>query len=1633
MPTDKNKFAEFETEVSEKDKFSEFEAEVSTEPTEKKKSQPFYEQKPISEDIGGVSEIVSQSQSALPSVEPTGVSEPELFTTEKKTYSAKDKDRWGYITEPDGTKTDVSFEVFEKYQIGEPKAEPKLTWESGKEAISEIKQPFEITPEKTIKLTPEQKQERQARVDEKFDKMLPVDKQITIARNAAYNGTIDILKDLNAVVTGTAFGVGGREGKEKISDVFDSFKADLPTNTGEITIDNVTANFSSMLPFLLSFATGQGEISAATRLLGVGEKTAQVVGTVGASMALGYNQGYEAAKEKGLDDVMANEYAIGKTMLDGLVFSFLPALKQIKGWGTESAKVGAGVLAENIAKGTPTKQAVNNALKSGLKIIEDNAKNTGLMVGGLGLGEKMNQAVANLATGKQTFDLSVDPQEVLNHTLMTSLTFSPLSTVAGVRNFSANNKLQKEALIEAAKNPDYFKGLIEVQLNEGRITAEQKDMAVAKIDNAVNLLSKIPKDLPTDKKEKISPFVEMKQRLEAENKIREEEKKNLDTAFHERVDAIISENNKYIEDLAEQIKKEITPPTPEAETKTEGEIKQPKEDAKEEKKEGDEGVLTPEPTAVAEGVTEVAPEGESVSEPQKAVSEPQKEAKKTVVTKRAYEGEFREGVKKELEKIGLTRDVENQDEAISKAKEFVEKVGDETAFEALQNNDIEGGSAAAAWNILIENVSNKLATEKDPQKVIELEKLEAQLIEEWGKKSLSSGRFSSMHNKIYQTSDLGYNLQGKIKEYKEANNGEIPAEVEAKFRAIDKELKEVRIKLSEAEARAKKAEDERSILEIKASVDREKNKQTQIKEASKILAAKIRTGKLSRPDVFSSATPASLVWDTAIETVAKTIEAGGTIAQAVVDGLRTIKNSDWYKGLSDEKQKEAEKGYRGFVEKQQETAGRKIKIPTALIRDFVARGIDNIEDLTIAVKDAMKKEYPDATERDIRDAITEYGKTANLNTEEIATQIRKMKRLGRIISALEDIQDKKRPLRSGVQRDKLDAQERAKNKELREAMKDLPVDAELEAQQLKTATDAAKQRLKNQIEDLQREIESKEKVPRNVKMVKDDAEIIELKAKRDKLKEDHDKIFKDEDFKAKLRLEQTKKRTQTRIEFLQNKLKTGDFTKRPKQPLVSDSELIKLKADKLRLQEQYDKEIEKARLQNRTRREKWIDNIWDIWGITRLLQATGEFSFVGIQGLQQSVAHPIHAKEAFKIALQNFASESKSEKWLREIKSQEWYPELKQSKLAITEPNAKTTAREELFFSDYTNLVWDTIGFPIKLFSKKAFDKWTTLSPFKGFERAASGYLDTLRVLRFLDGKQMLEKNGITFNKNPEAYKQMADAINTMTGRASLGRAEQLSQSLTKVFFSPRNWASAIKTATPYALYHFGKMRAGAEGFKPSIAQKMAIGDFAKFIGATTSMVALAAAYFNNDDDDETGVEFDPTSSDFGKIKIGDTRIDPWGGRIQQVVLLSRFIADSVKKESGEIIPLGTRNKTPTKKELLIDMATNKLAPSASLLEKYLSTQTDSKGNKVTRYGDPYEFSEELKEKIYPIYWGTINELLKDDATALDGLLIFYAFFGGGVQTFEKREKKKKEPQKPKTPEEKAAQKLEFLKKRKEK
>jgi hypothetical protein len=114
-------------------------------------------------------------------------------------------------------------------------------------------------------------------------------------------------------------------------------------------------------------------------------------------------------------------------------------------------------------------------------------------------------------------------------------------------------------------------------------------------------------------------------------------------------------------------------------------------------------------------------------------------------------------------------------------------------------------------------------------------------------------------------------------------------------------------------------------------------------------------------------------------------------------------------------------------------------------------------------------------------------------------------------------------------------------------------------------------------------------------------------------------------------------------------------------------------------------------------------------------------------------------------------------------------------------------------------------------------------------------------------------------------------------------------------------------------------------------ARKQAATNLLKIVG-TTAMVMMVANAMK-----PGSAETDPRSSDFGKIKIGNTRFDFTGGAASLIVLASRLISNSTKSSTtGMVSQFGTGYGQTSKFDILTDFLTGKTTPPMRVLVDWL-------------------------------------------------------------------------------------------------
>lgn len=614
----------------------------------------------------------------------------------------------------------------------------------------------------------------------------------------------------------------------------------------------------------------------------------------------------------------------------------------------------------------------------------------------------------------------------------------------------------------------------------------------------------------------------------------------------------------------------------------------------------------------------------------------------------------------------------------------------------------------------------------------------------------------------------------------------------------------------------------------------------------------------------------------------------------------------------------------------------KIKIPTADIRQAVLNGAATIDEVVDAVRDSVKAKFPKATDRQIRDAITNYGKSRSETKDAVQKKINEMKRVGRLLSELEDVQN-------GIKK--------TKNK--------IKIDALTE-----------------------REIELKQKIKEELaKIPLTDEEIADLQAER---------------------LERFKKTSKKAIEELQKKIDNKDFDKKKRDLLLDlDKEAAELRAKREEIKYKFDLEFEKAQRNQMSGFTKFGESVLRVLSIPKSLKASLDFSAPGRQGsVFVLTQNPIKTLNQIGKQFEFWWSENSYNQWLNSVKSSEYYPLLKASGLYIAEPNAKLEAAEEALMSNFMNKI-PLIG---KTRVLKSGLKIKGLDAYARAERAYVGFLNNLRVQAFLDGAQKMSESGISPKTNIDEFKSWADYVNNATGRGTAGKKnlvgrgfEASAPALSLALFSPRfMWSRLNLTGINPSMYY---------RMSPT-ARKMAIKRTMGYFGMTSLILGLAALYLNNDDDDETSVELDPRSSDFAKIKIGNTRVDVLAGNQQVYRTIAQSLSGERKKlTTGEIEKLGQKYGSTTKLGIAGNFFVNKFSPIMSVIYKKYGLTEPEKKMREEEGEEGSDIKSIVVDLTIPLYIQDVKDLAKDHGP--QGALGFTLLnvFGLSVQNMQPKTK----------------------------
>lgn len=531
------------------------------------------------------------------------------------------------------------------------------------------------------------------------------------------------------------------------------------------------------------------------------------------------------------------------------------------------------------------------------------------------------------------------------------------------------------------------------------------------------------------------------------------------------------------------------------------------------------------------------------------------QVRKTVLGEKFYDQTSDQVTKDALARYGLDRSVKNQKEALDSARKLVQDIGIEAAREAfISDRTIFGDNRVALWGVLVEDAQNEQISAKTEDEYFRATNKLAELVDLGSEYATSLGQGSSMFRAVYDMLGVEYGASEQIRKYKKEHDGIIPKSLEDKFTEIANKLAETEKKLQEVEKQLEQKTVEASIAAIKNEANKsestKKRKEIAKKKAEDGLAeffgalATLGGGKLSAVDANES------LMHGAIQAIEAFMELQKINFEEAYNKFRAVVVSKKFdpKKLDDIKDSLREQVKANTIEDDLTDTSR-LKISRKLLREL-AQQTTNVDEFTGLVREAIKDEYPNATDREIHDAISGYGQTIKASKADGAKELAKLKNLMRAHSQLEDIAKGQWPKKTGFQREPTDADVRAKFNEVREAMKTLPLDPETKEGLLKSAQNAYETRLKNRMADLRREIDNNQKQKKTPSQIQKNTE---LEDKLSELKAEHDLHFKAENEaeKADNKERASEKRLADKIAELESEIEEGKLKEKADNPKMT--------------------------------------------------------------------------------------------------------------------------------------------------------------------------------------------------------------------------------------------------------------------------------------------------------------------------------------------------------------------------------------------------------------------------------------------------------------------------------------------------
>lgn len=221
---------------------------------------------------------------------------------------------------------------------------------------------------------------------------------------------------------------------------------------------------------------------------------------------------------------------------------------------------------------------------------------------------------------------------------------------------------------------------------------------------------------------------------------------------------------------------------------------------------------------------------------------------------------------------------------------------------------------------------------------------------------------------------------------------------------------------------------------------------------------------------------------------------------------------------------------------------------------------------------------------------------------------------------------------------------------------------------------------------------------------------------------------------------------------------------------------------------------------------------------------------------------------------------------------------------------------------------------------------------YKASEAAFTAFQYRSRADVFDKYMEIAQKSGVDLRDRAQ-LESIGKLVNSLTSRGHLGAAEPAANVVNVLMFSGRKLKSDLDFLTAHQF---------ESGVTPFVRHQAAL-NLVKVVTGTAAILAVAHAV------SPESVEFDPRSSDFGKIRVGNTRFDLTGGMGSILTLSARLATMSSKSSaSGKVTPVNSgKFGAATGTDLVYNFFENKLSPAAGVVRDLLKGEMRS-GEKPT-------------------------------------------------------------------------------------